>query len=266
MYEFFKMLFSEYESNMSITLYNIWHIFYLVLILGGAISLYFIFRNKSQKAKDTVIKAFAYLTIGLYIADFFIMPLSDSYDGISAWKLPFNICTLMAVFVPFVQFNPKFKPIKNVIVMLSMASSVMWMVYPGTALGGEPPFCYLIFQTFMYHGFLFAWSFLSVTLGDSKPHIKHCWKELIGILIILAWAAFGNAIFNYKYDWFFITGSSFPFFPKWSMPMVVVTLVFAVVVALYGIIHLIRFISGKIAQKKAQKTNTASVVDNNSSN
>ena len=253
MKDFFTKLFSENNSNMEITLYNIWHIFYLVLIIGGAILLAFLFKNKSQKAKDTVLKVFAYLTIGLYIADFFIMPLSDSYDGISAYKLPFNICTLMAVFVPFVQFNPKFKPIKSVIVVLSMASSLMWMIYPGSALGGEPPFCYLIFQTFMYHGFLFAWGFLSAVLSEEKLHIKNCWKDLLGILVILAWAAFGNAVYA-KYDWFFITGETFPFFPKWAMPIIVVAAVFAVCIALYGINHLVIFITNKIRNKKLIKS------------
>lgn len=251
MREFFLWLFSENNSKMEITLFSFWHIFYLVIIFGGAILLACLLKNKSQKAKDITIKIFAYLTIGLYVADFFIMPLSDSYDGISAYKLPFNICTLMAVFVPFVQFNKKFAPIKSVVTMLSLASSVMWMAYPGSALGGQPPFSYIIFQTFMYHGFLFIWGFLTVTIGDVKLHIKNCWKDLIGILVMLAWAAFGNAVYQ-SYDWFFITGSTFPFFPTWSMPFVVVGCVFAVCIVLYGINHACIAVANAIKNKKVK--------------
>lgn len=246
-------LFSENNSDMQISLFSFWHIFYLVLIFGGAILLACLLRKRSGKAKDVTLKIFAYLTIGIYIADFFIMPLSDSYSfGISAWKLPFNICTLVGVFVPFAQFNKKFKPIKGVVAMLAMASAVMWMVYPGTALGGEPPFSFVIFQTFMYHGFLFTWGFLTVTIGDVKLHIKHCWKDLLGILVVLVWAAFGNAVYD-MYDWFFITGETFPIFPKWVMPFFVVALVFVVCLALYGITHLVRFIVCKIERKKSIK-------------
>ncbi|MBE7076098.1 MAG: hypothetical protein E7375_03450 [Clostridiales bacterium] len=249
MREFFLWLFSENNSKMEITLFSIWHIFYLVLIIGGSVLIACLLKNKSQKAKDITLKIFAYLTIGLYVADFFIMPLSDSYNGISAYKLPFNICTMMAILVPFAQFNKKFAPIKSAIVTLSLASSLMWMVYPGSALGGQPPFSYIIFQTFMYHGFLFAWGFLSLALGSVKLEMKKIWKELIAILLMLAWAAFGNAVFQ-QYDWFFITGSTFPFIPKWLMPIVVVASVFGVCLVVYGLYYATKTVARKIKEKK----------------
>ena len=62
------------------------------------------------------------------------------------------------------------------LVMLAVASSMMWMCYPGSALGGQPPFCYLIFQTFMYHGFLLCWGFLNLALGVVTLDIKKIWK------------------------------------------------------------------------------------------
>lgn len=255
MREFFLKLFSENNSDLKITLFSVWHFLYLFVIIGGTALIGFLLRKKSEKAKERTLRIFAYLTIAFYVADFFIMPLSDSYDGISAYKLPFNICTLMAIMIPFVQFNKKFGVIKTPVVTLSMASSLMWMCYPGSALGGQPPFSYIIFQTFMYHGFVFAWAVLSVVLGGVKFEFKHIWKELVGILIILAWAAFGNAVYQ-SYDWFFITGSTFPFFPKWSMPFIVVGSVFGVC----AIIYLIYFVVDKIKQKIAKKK---VVVENN---
>ena len=175
----------------------------------------------------------AYLTVGLYVIDFFIMPLSDSYDGISAYKLPFNICTIMAVLVPFVQFNPKFEKIKQPVVTLSIASSLMWMCYPGTALGGQPPVCYIIFQTFMYHGFLFCWGVLNLAFGEVKYSFRKIWKELVGILMILVWAAFGNAVYDRGYNWFFIETSIFPFLPDKIMPLAVVFSVFGTSFIIY---------------------------------
>ena len=151
-------------------------------------------RNQSQNAKDKTLRIFAYLVIGFYVADFFIMPLSDSYNGISVYKLPFNVCTIMAVLVPFVQFNPKFGRIKTPVVVLSVASSLMWMCYPGSALGGQPPFSYIIFQTFMYHGLLFCWGVLNMAYGEVTLQIKKICKEFVGILMILVWAAIGNAV------------------------------------------------------------------------
>lgn len=249
MKEFFAWLFSENNSDLKITLFNGWHIFYLLLIFGTGIVLTFLLKNKSQKAKNIACVVFAYLTIGLYIADFFIMPLSDSYNGISEYKLPFNICTIMAVMVPFVQFNKKFDKVKSVIVVLSVASSLMWMCYPGSALGGEPPFSYIIFQTFMYHGFLFIWGFLNLSLSQVELKIKKIWKEFVGILLILIWASFGNAIYG-DWNWFFIQKSIFPFLPDKIMPVMVVSTVFAVCLVVYGIYYLVNYIAKIVTDKK----------------
>ncbi len=237
MKEFFAWLFSQNNSDLQIGLFDRWHFLYLFLVFGGSLLLAVLFRNKPEATKEKLIRLFAYLTIGLYLADFFIMPLSDSYDSISAYKLPFNICTIMAVVVPFVQFNPKWKAIKGPVVTLSMASSIMWMCYPGTALGGQPPFCYVIFQTFMYHGFLYCWGFLNLALGTVKMDIRKIWKEFAGILMILAWAAFGNTVYDRDYNWFFIETSIFPFLTDEMMPFAVVFSVFGVCLYLYGIYY-----------------------------
>ena len=111
MKDFFAWLFSEKTSSLKIGLFDQWHFLYLFIIFGGTLLLALLFRNKDEFKKEKVLRLFAYLTFGLYVADFFIMPLSDSYNGISVYKLPFNICTMMAVLVPFVQFNMRFKSI-----------------------------------------------------------------------------------------------------------------------------------------------------------
>lgn len=248
---FFAWLFSENNSALQIGLYDVWHFLYLFIVFGGSVFLALLFKSKSDSAKEKVIRVMAYLTVGLYLADFFIMPLSDSYSGISAYKLPFNICTIMAVMVPFVQFNPRFARIKAPVVTLSIASTVMWMCYPGTALGGQPPFSYIIFQTFMYHGFLFSWGFLNLALGKVQLDIKKIWKEFCGILMILVWADFGNTVYDADYNWFFIETSIFPFLTDEIMPLMVVLSVFGVCLVVYGVYYLVKKLLKKSA--KAEK-------------
>ena len=234
MRDFVHRLFSENHSSMQIGLFDGWHFLYLFIIFGGTVLLSLLFKNRSDSAKQKLIRLFAYLTVGLYVADFLIMPLSDSYSGISVYKLPFNICTIMAVLVPFVQFNSRLKPIKTPIVTLSITSSLMWMCYPGSALGGQPPFCYLIFQTFMYHGFLFTWGVLNLSLGQVKLDIKKIWKEFAAILCVLVWASFGNTVYDGEQNWFFIEKSIFPFLRDEIMPPVVVFCVFSCCLVIYG--------------------------------
>ena len=250
MREFIRTVFSQNNSEMAIGLFDVWHFLYLFIILGGTIFLTLLYKNKSEQAKAKLIRLFAYLTIGLYVADFFIMPLSDSYSGISVYKLPFNVCTIMAVLVPFVEFNPKFSKIKKPIVTLSVTSSLMWMCYPGSALGGQPPFCYLIFQTFMYHGFLFAWGFLNLSVGKVVLDFKKMWQELVGILMILVWADFGNTIYGRENNWFFIETSIFPFLPDAIMPLAVVFSVFGSCFVVHCIYYAVRAVSQKRAARK----------------
>jgi len=248
---FVNWLFSEKNSNLQIGLFDGWHFLYLLIIFGGTLLLALLFHKREKRTKDKVLRLFAYLTFGLYIADFLIMPLSDSYSGISIYKLPFNICTIMAVLVPFVQFNKRFKPIKDVVVTLSTASSLMWMCYPGSALGGQPPFCYLIFQTFMYHGLLFCWAVLNMAYGEVTLDIRKIWKDFCGILAILVWAAFGNTIYDGEQNWFFIEKSIFPFLTDEIMPVMVVLSVFGVCLVIYGAYYAIRAAYRKRAAVKA---------------
>ena len=239
MKEFFAWLFSQNNSNLKIGLFDGWHFLYLFIIFGGTVALSILGCKRPQR-KQKLLEMMAYLTIGLYVIDFFIMPLSDSYNGISAYKLPFNICTIMAVLVPFVQFNPRFQKIRMPVVTLSIASSLMWMCYPGTALGGQPHFSYVIFQTFMYHGFLFCLGVLNLAYGVEVPDIRKIWKEFVGILMILVWAAFGNAVYDSGYNWFFIQTSIFPFLSDEIMPVMVVASVFGVCLVIYGADYALR--------------------------
>lgn len=251
MQEFVRNLFSENNSELSIGLFNFWHFFYLFIVLGGAVLFSLIFKNRSEKAKTRIIHIFAYLTVGLYVADFFIMPLSDSYSGISVYKLPFNICTIMAVLVPFVEFNPKFAAIKKPVATLSVTASLMWMCYPGSALGGQPPFCYIIFQTFMYHGFLYIWGFLNISLGRVGLEWKKIWQEFVGILMILVWADLGNTVYGREQNWFFIESSIFPFLPDKIMPLAVVFSVFGSCIVVHSVYHGVRALINK--QKKVSE-------------
>ena len=244
MKDFFAWLFSQNNSDLTIGLFDGWHFLYLFITFGGTLALALLGR-KFPKRQKFLQNLMAYLTVGLYIADFFIMPLSDSYDGISAYKLPFNICTIMAVLVPFVQFSPRFAKIRQPVVVLSIASSLMWMCYPGTALGGQPPFCYVIFQTFMYHAFLFCWGVLNLSFGNVVCNIRKIWKEFVGILMILVWASFGNAVYDRGYNWFFIEESIFPFLSDEIMPLMVVLSVFGVCLVIYGIYYAVRKLGSK---------------------
>jgi len=260
MSEFFQKIFGTTEGSAEITLFSIWHILYIVLILGLAIGAYFILRHKSDKAKQTTLSVLAILTIGFYIFDFFIMPFSEGEINID--KLPFHICTLTGIFIPFAQFNKKFDKIKSVIVTFAIVASLMYITYPGSALGGVTPWCYKVVQTFIYHGLVFAWGFLSLSLNSVKLEWKKIWKEAVGIVIIIAWAMFANWAYlgipnGHHYDWFFVTGSTFPFVPAWLMPFAVFAAVYGMCALIYLINWGVRKIATNVKTKREKKLETS---------
>lgn len=242
-------------DGVEITLFSIWHILYIVLIVGLTIGAAYLLKNKTQETKEKVLKIIAYSAIALYIADFFIQPLSrDSFD-MDVDKLPFHICTLTACFIPFAQFNKKFDKIKDVISCFAIVAPLMYITYPGSALGGVSFYSYKVVQTFIFHGLVFAWGVLSLTTGFSRLEFKKIWKELIGLVIIALWAAFGNAAYSHEghhFDWFFITGSTFPFVPTWLMPFAVITAVFGMCAIIFSIDLLVK---KQLAKKSAVKEN-----------
>lgn len=240
--ELVRWLLSENNSALQIGLFDIWHFLYLFIVFGGTVLLALLVKGEQRREK--AVRMMAYLTIGLYIADFFLMPLSDSYNRISIDKLPFHICTLMSVMAAFVQFNKRLEKIKTPVVTLAIASSLMWMCYPGSALGGQPPFSYIIFQTFMFHGFLFCWGALNLAYGFVVLDFRKIWKEFCGTLIILVWAGIGNALYDDQ-NWYFIRYSIFPFLPDRVMPPVVVFCVFGTCFVVYCGYFAIRALAGR---------------------
>ena len=60
--------------------------------------------------------------------------------------------------------------------------------------------------------------------------------------MILAWAAFGNAVYDGEHNWFFIEKSIFPFLPDKIMPAAVVASVFGVCIVIYSAYYCIRAI------------------------
>ena len=257
MRDFFLWLFKEREEPFDITLFSFWHIFYTLLIIISVIAIAIYLNRKSSDFREKACRKIAYSVVFLYISDFFIQPLFLGGD-MNVDKLPFHICTLLCPVIALVQFNERFKRIAEPVAFLSIVSALMYITYPGSAIGTESPFCYRVIQTFLYHGATFAWGFMTISTGAVKPNIKNCYKSLIGIVLIAIWASFGNAVYSSEsahYDWFFLTGSTFPFIPPALMPLVVIAAVFGMVMLMYGIYYGVMHVinNKKIAASEKEK-------------
>lgn len=248
MNEFLKNIF-QWEGGPEITAFSIWHIMYLVLIVGGTILTAFILKNKEISTKQKLLNILSVLVVSIYVADFFFMPLSRANEDptrqlIDPEKLPFHLCTFIGVMIPFAQFTKKenivAKAFKEIVATLAIVASVMYIFYPDSAIGDIGVFNYKVVQTFLFHGLVFAWGTLSLTTGAVTISFKSIWKPLLGILAIMGWATLGNlAYVNELYcisgNWCFLRVSFFPFIPDALMPLVFFACVFGVCALVYCI-------------------------------
>ncbi len=276
MVNFLYSLLKEYEFENDFwktPAFGFWHIFYVVLVVGLIIGAAFVLKNKNEKTKKKVMDILPIAVLCVYIVDFFLRPIAfkegDFTNSISSIidKLPFHICTVLAPVAAFAQFNKKFEKIKEPIVILSIVGPLMYLTYPGTAVGDEFPFCYEVVQTMLYHGLLLAWGVLNISTGQTKITIKNWHKSLIGIAIISGWALLGNMMFSDMtsvstwtktgFDWFFQKGnllssdhSSLPL--AIAMPFLVALAIFGMAMIIYGLYYIIKAIANK-ATKGSKK-------------
>lgn len=245
-------------GGVAIEAFNIWHFLYLIIIAGAITGAGFALKGKSAETKKKVLNILSISILCWYITNFFLQPFVCGDNELNVDKLPFHICTLMSIVGVFAQFSEK-EWFKEVAVTLAMAGTLMYLTYPATAFGSAAPWSFRVIEAVIYHGALFAWGLLSLTTGQVKLHYKNMWMPLVGIVCIALWATVGNLCYNVSYfgegdaphyDWFFLTGTSFPFVPVYLMPFAVITAVYGVIACFYLINYICQVINGKIVAQK----------------
>ncbi len=250
MRELFLQFFDKNLGGQEIAFMNPWHIAYIVMILGAAIVLAITLKDKSEKTKRTILSVYLIASVASYCLDYVFMAFA--HNEIDIDKLPFHICTSMGIIAAFGFFNQKMKWLKQPSAVLALVATLMYITYPGSAIGDISPFCYKVVQTFFYHGALFTFGFLALAWGEVRLDIKKVWKEALLLVFIVVWATIGNTMFNdgtRHYDWFFLTGSTFSFLPPIVVFFAVPVVFFCMVLLIYGIYFWVK----SIIEKKAAK-------------
>lgn len=245
MFKLFEM--SHFNTGIQITPFSPAHIVYMLLIFGGIIGAWMLMRNKTDDAKEKLLRIMVYAVAASYISDFFVHEFV--YGGLNTDKLPFHICTVLCPLACYAQFNHNGHKIKEPVAMLSIIAPMMYLCFPASVGDGEP-WCYQAVQTMFYHGMLMAWGILTLALGAVKPQIKHCWKSGVLLVCITLWAKLGNILM--EHNWFFLEEDAFyiglvenGIIPKWLLMIVNPVVFFLVVLCVYGVCHVLQAKSGK---------------------
>ena len=244
MRELFMTLFemSHFDTGIQITPFSVAHIVYMVLIFGGIVAGYFLFRNTDTCKKEKALRFLAYALALSYFSDFFVHDFV--YGEMNMDKLPFHVCTVLCPLVLVAQFNRNGHKIAEPVAVLAALAPMMYLCYPASVGTGEP-WCYQAVQTMFFHGVLMAWGILNIALGAVKPDIRHIWKSAVLLTGITLWAKLGNVLL--EHNWFFLEEDAFyiglveqGIIPKWVLMVVNPAVFFLAVLALYGVCYVAR--------------------------
>ena len=250
MYNFLHKLLSDKKGGNIFTLFGFWHFFYIVLTALTVVLVLILLKNKSERLKNITIKTFIYIAFGLYVLDFFLMPLA--YGEIDIEKLPFHVCTATCVLC-FLSYRINFlKKYRLSFVLLGFISNLVYLIYPaGVMWHAVQPSSYRVIQTLIFHSIMTIYGLLSIIYEYKNFSIKKCYYDLAVLVFITAWALIGNYSYNgtsegysHFFNWFFVVRDPFYAIPEsispFIMPFLNITIFFAVELIIHIIIGLVQ--------------------------
>ena len=220
MYRFLHDLLSDKKGGEIFTLFGFWHFFYIALTLIAIITIMCLLRKMNDTAREKVIFKLIGLAFGLYIADFFLMPLA--YGNIDIEKLPFHGCTAMCVMcylshrVGFLQkYHLSF-------VMLGFISNLAYLICPAGVMWYEVhPLSYRVIQTLLFHSVMTVYGTISLLTHRGRFDARTICRDVSVILGMTFWALVGNYTYSgtadgysYIFNWFFVVRDPFNVIPE----------------------------------------------------
>lgn len=245
MYSFLSNLLADKKGGEIFTLFSGWHFFYILITIGGVVATLLLLKNKSDNVKKTVERIFISVAFGLYMADFFLMPLA--YGEIDIEKLPFHACTSMCVMC-FLSYHVKFlEKYRESFVLLGFISNLVYLIYPaGVMWHAVHPLSYRVIQTLIFHSIMTAYGFIFIALERDRFNIKKSYRDIAVVALLTVWAILGNYTYNGTYgeqsrffNWFFVVRDPFYAIPEEIAPFVMPVINIVLFSAVEIIIHLI---------------------------
>lgn len=231
MYPILHELLSDRKGGVVFTCFGLAHwCFIAAAFLVGAIATVKL-KKMGIQARERALNRWISLAFGLYVADFFLMPLA--YGEIDVEKLPFHVCTAMCVACFLSRRREPLRPWRGSLALLSFVSNLVYLLYPaGVMWHGVHPVSYRVIQTLSFHAIMAVYGFLALCYDSEGLTWR---KNLAVITAMTAWALFGNALYGgypRLFNWFFVVRDPFYILPEaiapWVMPFVNVALFFGV--------------------------------------
>ncbi len=245
MYNFLNAILSDKKGGEIFTLFGAWHFFYIAFSIFTVVAVLFLLKNKSYDLRIKTTRTFICIAFGLYVLDFFLMPLA--YGEIDIEKLPFHACTAMCVLCFLSYHNQFFEKYRLSFVLLGFISNLVYLIYPaGVMWHAVHPISYRVIQTLTFHSIMTIYGLLTLIYEYDKFNINKCYRDLGVTIFMTAWAMIGNYAYNgssdnysHFFNWFFVVRDPFYIIPEsiaqFVMPILNIIVFFAVEI----IIHIV---------------------------
>ncbi len=255
MHEILIGLLSDKKGGEVFSCFGVWHILYMAVIFGAIALAVLLLKKKGGNAGVKAVGITISAAFGLYIADFFMMPLA--YGEIDIEKLPFHACTAMCVICFLSRHNKFLWRFKQQFALLGLVSNLIYVIYPaGVGWYMIHPLSYRVIQTLLFHGLMTAYGIFVLVFDDVHLEWRRCYRDLALICVMALWAMLGNAVYNgvcgekeRLFNWFFVVRDPFYALPEniapYIMPFVAVTAMFAGVMLVYLVYFAVKSLFGR---------------------
>lgn len=255
MSKLFEKIFCLIPRETPISLFGWQHWLFIIFIFAAVVTLSIVFANKSEKTKSRILNITAILVTSLYVFDFFVQPFW--HDGqIAINKLPFHICTLLGVLIPFVNFSKAFKFAKQAVVVWAILAPLMFIILPLNYINREiEPYSYPIIQTFMFHGLEIFWGVFMLVSKKVVLRWRYIWQPIVGLFPVAAWATIGQELYypdGGGENFLFLRTDISAYAPQWLY----IPALFIAAVSAISLLYLTYWLVIKINNKSKNQTAT----------
>lgn len=171
---------------MIIEMFNFWYFFWVILLSGVTVGLYFLLKDKSTEAQKSVL--FGILIFGLFMhfLKMFYPPYSTDEARMLRDSWFVNICGANIALFPFMFFSKNDK-IKNYMFYIGVISGLIAIFYPQEPLAKSDQLGEQldIIRFYFHHWMLLAVPLLSVLFGHHKLSYKKIFAAPTGLLITM---------------------------------------------------------------------------------
>lgn len=229
-------------------LYNYRHILVLFLVLSLCIFFSIIFKKKSEKSKDILLKILASILLFFEITSRIVnLIIAEEYTVESVLKilLPMHICSVIVwTFIITIFF--KIKNLYSFTVICGLLATGGFLLYPAVGLDRVYMTFTQLYST-ISHSIGFVCGILMITLGYVKFNFKKIWQPFLSFAVMFLWGALLDFIIFPGENYMYLRVDPL----ELSLPFPYYFLYIAMLTAYISLYYIISLVINKIKNKRA---------------